>query len=174
MGAAPFLGEIMLFAGNFPPRGWAFCNGQVLAISQNDALYALIGTTYGGDGQSTFALPDLRSRVPIHMGQGPGLSNYIIGQKAGTESVSLTSNQLPQHSHAANAITIGTSSSPAGQFPSSDPGGNVAQYKTGAANAQMNALAISGSGGGQPHLNLQPLLVLNFCIALEGVFPSRN
>jgi microcystin-dependent protein len=170
MADQPFLGEIRLFGGNFAPRGWAMCNGQLLAISQNSALFALLGTTYGGDGQSTFALPDLRSRIPIHVGPG-----FAQGQVAGTESVSLTAQTLPAHSHIASAATNGTTDSPVGGFPATDPAGNVAQFKTNTtANATMNSAAIKNAGGGQPHANIQPILVVTYIIALEGVFPSQN
>jgi microcystin-dependent protein len=174
MGETPFLGEIMLFAGNFPPRGWAFCNGQLLAISQNNALFALIGTTYGGDGVNTFGLPNMQSRVPVHMGQGTGLSPFVIGELTGTESVTLNVNQIPQHTHTPVAMTIGVTDTPANEIVSSDPGGNVAQYKAGAANSAMAPTAIAPAGSNQPHPNIQPVLCLSFCIALFGVFPSRN
>jgi microcystin-dependent protein len=174
MGATPFVGEIMMFAGNFAPAGWALCNGQLMAISQNTALFSLLGTFYGGDGVTTFALPNLQSRVAIHQGQGPGLSPYVLGQQAGTETVTVTQNEMPSHNHAAVVVTIGASDSPVNKLPASDPGGNVAQFKTGAANAQMAANAVNLTGGNQPHSNIQPVLTLNFCIALFGVFPSRN
>ena len=175
----PFLGEIRMFAGNFAPRGFALCAGQLLAISQNDALYALIGTTYGGDGQVTFGLPDLRGRLPINQGQGPGLSNYVIGQMAGTESVTLTVPQMPGHSHTLFATTA-TGSQPAPtvtSFPATligtatlyaIPGTNTLTQNA------MNANSVTSQGGNQPHENRMPALVINFIIALEGVFPSRN
>jgi microcystin-dependent protein len=175
----PFLGEIRMFAGNFNPRGWAFCRGQLLSIAQNDALYVLLGTIYGGDGQTTFGLPDLQGRLPINQGQGPGLSSYAIGQKAGTESVTLTVQQMPAHTHLLSATTA-TGSQPAPtntSFPATllgtaelyaIPGANP--LKTGA----MNTNSISSQGGNQAHENRMPSLVINFIIALEGVFPSRN
>lgn len=169
----PFLAQIMLFGGNFAPRGWAFCNGQILSISQNTALFSLLGTTFGGNGQTTFALPDLRGRVPIHPGQGPGLSNYSPGQQGGTESNTLTQGQMPAHTHAA---ALNASSN-----PSSDtlPNGNFlaeGNSYTNTTNAQMNANAVSlgVAGGSQPFPILQPYLGVNFIIALEGIFPSRN
>ena len=175
----PFLGEIRMFAGNFNPRGWAFCKGQLLPISQNDALYALIGTTYGGDGQETFGLPDLQGRLPINQGQAPGLSNYIIGQKGGTESVTLTIQQMPAHSHTLSA-TDATGSQPAPtntSFPATLRG-TAELYAVPGANplkqGAMNNNSISAVGGNQAHENRMPALVINFIIALEGVFPSRN
>jgi microcystin-dependent protein len=165
----PFLGEIRIFGFNFAPRGWAFCNGQLLAISQNTALFSLLGTTYGGNGQTTFALPNLQSRVPVHFGQGPGLSSYSLGQAAGVESVTLIASQLPAHNHTVNASTQSDiTGNPTGNFPA---GG--ASYDT-TANTTMNGAMVGGGGGNQPHENLQPYLALNFCIALAGIFPSRN
>ncbi len=173
MAATPFIGTIMLFGGNFAPRGWVFCQGQLLAISQFDAFFALIGTTYGGDGIQTFAVPDLRSRVPVHQGQGPGLSNYVMGQQAGTETVTLISNQIPIHSH-----TVGVSSSAASTgTPSAGVtlGVSTAEtYIADTADGSMNAQSIGLAGGSQPHDNLQPYLALNYVIATEGIFPSRN
>jgi len=169
----PYLGEIRLVGFNFGPRGWAICAGQLLPISQNDALFALIGTTYGGDGQNTFQLPDLRGRLPINQGQGPGLSNYVLGQRAGTESVTLISQQIPQHSHVVNAASTGTrSSNPSANLLGS---GEADIYTHDNANGVlMSPSTIAPSGGSQPHENMQPYLCVNFIIALEGVFPSRN
>ena len=168
--AEPFLGEIMIFAGNFAPRGWAMCNGQILPIAQNTALFSILGTTYGGNGQTTFALPDLRGRAPVHFGQGPGLSSYSLGQSGGVESVALLQTQLPQHSHVANASSAdATSSKPDGTVPSS--GGAYAAASDGTI---MSPGFITGGGGNQPHENVQPYLAVNFVIALEGIFPSRN
>lgn len=166
----PFLAEIRIFAGNFAPRGWAFCNGQILAIAQNTALFSLLGTTYGGNGQTTFALPDLRSRVPVHAGQGPGLSSVNLGEVSGTETVTLTVNEMPTHPHTANASNGASSASrPGGGVPAS--GGAYAPSPDGAV---MNPAMIGNTGGSQPHNNRQPYLGLNFIIALEGIFPSRN
>lgn len=164
----PFLGEIILFAGNFAPRGWAFCNGQILAIAQNQALFSLLGTTYGGNGQTTFALPDLRSRVPVHAGQGPGLSDYALGQNGGTETVTLLVSELPQHTHRQPA-TNGeqTTNRPDGALPAA--GGVYGEVSDGSLLTQT-----SPAGGSQPHNNVQPYLTLNYIIALEGIFPSRN
>lgn len=171
----PFLGMISIYGFNFAPRGWAMCNGQILPIAQNTALFSLLGTTYGGNGQTTFALPDLRSRVPIHFGQGPGLSSYDLGQSAGVESVTLTTNEIPAHPHPINCTdTDGDSSKPPGNILATNSTG-AGSYFSGAANGQLNATSIPPSGGGnQPHTNIQPYLALNFCIALEGIFPSRN
>ena len=172
-GIEPFLGEIMMFAGNFAPRGWALCNGQLLPIAQNTALFSLLGTTYGGNGQTTFALPDLRGRAPIHVGQGPGLSDRVLGQYGGEETHTLTWNEMPNHSHPAYAhAENGTSDTPTGLLPARNPAG-VPQYAAGA-DVTMSPEAIGNAGGGQPHDNMQPYLVINFCIALQGVFPSQQ
>jgi microcystin-dependent protein len=162
-----------MFAGNFAPRGWAMCNGQLLAINQNQALFSLLGTTYGGDGIQTFALPDLQGRAPVHMGQLPGGSSYVEGQTGGAESVTLSTNQLPSHSHTAtNPASLGETSI---DYPSSGhvpARGNA--YDTAPGNSQLAGPTIAAAGGGQPHENRSPYLVVNFIIALEGVFPSRN
>ena len=173
-GAEPFLGEIALLPYNFAPRGWAFCNGQLLAISQNEALFALLGTIYGGDGQTTFALPDLRGRVPVSAGQGPGLSNYSLGETFGTETTTLTVNQMPIHAHSVRVSSEpGTSNTPVNAIPAQNRDG-IINYTAGAADAQMASEAISPAGGGQPVNNLQPGLAMHYCIALQGIFPSRN
>ena len=173
----PFIGQILIVGFNFAPRGWAFCNGQILSIAQNTALFSLLGTTYGGNGQTTFALPNLQSRVPLHFGQGPGLSGYSLGELSGTETVTLNSSQMPQHTHtntvAFNASNASASDTvPTGNFLAADN-----QYKS-TANTTLNAAAvqvtIQPAGGSQPHENRQPYLALNFIIALEGIFPSRN
>ena len=171
--ATPFLAQITLFGSNFAPRGWAFCQGQILSIAQNTALFSLLGTTYGGNGQTTFALPDFRGRVPIQQGQGPGLSPYSLGQQGGTETVTLLTTQMPAHTHVmvTNASTNeATDTEPTGQFLAT---GN---YYTNTSNVQMNANAVQAgiAGGSQPHTNIQPYLAINFIIALEGIFPSRN
>jgi microcystin-dependent protein len=171
----PYLGEIKMFGGNFAPRGYALCQGQLLSIAQNSALFAILGTTYGGDGVQTFGLPDLRGRVPVHPGQGPGLPPLTLGEKGGVESVTLSVAQLPAHGHGlmASADLVSTTA----------PGGNVMGAKgRGGANlfapaSSLTPLAVGtggNAGGGQAHTNMQPSLVLNFIIALEGVFPSRN
>jgi microcystin-dependent protein len=167
----PFIGELRLFPYNFAPRGWAFCSGQILPISQNTALFSLLGTTYGGNGQTTFALPDLRGRVPVSSGQGPGLSSYDLGQSGGTESVTLNLNQTPAHNHLVNGSSNdATDSRPDGTFPAAVGAGAYAK----SSDVQMNQGMISQAGGSQPHENIQPYLTLNWCIALEGIFPSRN
>jgi microcystin-dependent protein len=165
--ATAFVGEIRMFGGTFAPAGWALCSGQLLAISENDVLFALIGTTYGGDGVNTFALPDLRGRLPVHQG-----SAYVIGQRAGTETVTLTSNQIAQHTHTVAALTSANSKTPA----NSAYGGNTtdAVYTANAPSAPMNAAMIGPNTGNQPHDNMMPFGVVNFIISLFGVFPSRN
>jgi microcystin-dependent protein len=169
-----FLGEIRMFGGNFPPHGWALCNGQTLSIQQNTALFALLGTFYGGNGTTTFCLPNLQSRFPVHMGQGPGLSYYAIGEIGGTEAVSLTVNQIPQHSHVPQAASgQGTASSPSNAVWAESALNN---YSASAPDPSSNMApgALSVAGGSQPHNNMPPYLVVNFIIALVGIFPSRN
>lgn len=166
--ATPFIAQIQMFSFAFAPRNWAQCNGQLLPIAQNQALFSLLGTTYGGNGTTTFGLPDLRGRTPLHFGQGPGLSNRSLGQVGGIESVTLTSTQIPSHTHTVSANTaaptLGT------------PAGNLwAQGNYSASGASpMAAGDVGNSGGSQPHPNLSPYLTINFCIALAGIFPSRN
>ena len=172
----PWLGEIALVAFNFAPLGWAVCNGQILSISQNTALFSLLGTTFGGDGRTTFALPDLRSRVPLCFGQGNGLSNYNMGDNGGVEGVTLNSQQMPVHTHSYNpqaSASGGTALSPANGLWAESPDGNTL-YKTGASNASMAPQTIGNTGGSQAHENRQPYLALNYIIALQGIFPSRN
>lgn len=170
-GTDPYLGEIMMFGGNFAPQGWALCNGQLMAISQNPALFQVLGATYGGDGVTTFALPDLRGRAPIHAGQGPTLSNRVLGEQGGEEAHTLTLAEMPAHTHAVNAHSgDGTSPSPAGLLLARDPSG-VPHYGSGA-DATLAPGAIGTAGNSQAHLNMQPYLVINFCISLQGVFPQ--
>lgn len=169
----PFVGEIRMFAGNFAPRGWAFCDGQLLAVSQNDALFSLLGTIYGGDGRTTFGLPDLRGRIPIHQGSGPGLSPRRLGAKAGAEKETLTTNQLASHSHDFNANTApATGAAPAGKVVADTIG--VRFYKAQGQTADMASAAIANTGGSQPHNNLMPTLCVNFILALFGIYPSRH
>lgn len=170
--STPFIGTVRMFGGTFAPLGHAKCDGQLLPISQYDALFALIGTTYGGDGQVTFGLPDLRGRVPVHQGQGPGLSNRNIGEMAGTETVTLISSQMPQHNHtmAANS-NPGDSASPTNNFFAASA---ASIYSNTAPNSPMNAQSTGLSGGNQPHNNMLPFQAITFIIALEGIFPSRN
>ena len=172
--ADSFLGEIRIFGFNFPPKGWATCSGQLLAISQNTALFSLLGTFYGGNGVQTFALPDLRSRVPLGMGQGPGLSNYNIGEVGGVEAVTLLASELPSHNHLASGSTSkGDSLVPTGNIWSADAGGS-APYSSGAPDGYLSPNAIGFTGGNQPHENRPPYLALNFSIAMVGIFPARN
>lgn len=169
--AQPYVGEIRMFAGNFAPAGWMFCEGQLLPISENETLFQLIGTTYGGDGQSTFRLPDLRSRVPIHQGTGPGGSTYIIGEMAGVERVTLTTQQIPSHSHPLLVSTaVANNSNPAGSVPGESP--SVTLYLQETPGVAMNANVIAATGGSQPHNNVQPYQCINYIISLFGIFPS--
>ena len=172
----PFLGEIKIFGGNFAPRGFAFCAGQLLSIAQNDALFMLIGTTYGGDGQSTFGLPDLRGRLPIHQGSGPGLTGRTLGEAAGTETETLTTAQVPTHTHALQASSKpATTSTPGNSVVlGQTTGGELYAIPPAAPDATLAAASVSSAGGSQPHNNLQPYLGLSFVIALEGIFPSPN
>jgi microcystin-dependent protein len=173
--ATPFLGEIRMFAGTFAPRGWAFCNGQIMSIAQNTALFSLLGTTYGGNGQTTFALPNLQGRVPVHWGTGAGLSPYVLGQQAGQENVTLLQNQMPPHTHPVNAVASGgNQASPAGNFPAIESTGTSLDYASGAPDSAMNAAMVGSAGGGQPVPIVQPYLAVSFIIALEGIYPSRN
>ncbi|WP_188892155.1 phage tail protein [Paenibacillus radicis (ex Gao et al. 2016)] len=171
-----FLAEIRIFAGNFPPRGWAFCNGQLLAISQNTALFSLLGTTYGGDGRSTFGLPNLQGRAPMHPGQGPGLSMRDLGESGGQSNVTLLPNEMPAHSHSVKyADSLEPQSAPAGALPTATHGRRSgAIYGAGPATQSMHPMEVQVAGGGQPHNNMQPYLTLNFIIALQGIFPPRS
>jgi microcystin-dependent protein len=171
----PLLASILLFAGNFAPIGWAFCDGSILSISQNTALFSLLGTTYGGNGTSNFALPDMRGRVPIGMGNGPGLSPVILGETGGVENITLTINQMPQHSHTLNGHTaLGDTSDPTNAIPA-NTGALDREYKGNTApNTVMNPAAIGASGGSQPVAIRNPYLGMNYIIALQGIFPSRN
>ena len=169
----PFIGEIKMFAGTFAPRSWALCDGQLLSISQNDALFSLLGTIYGGDGRTTFGLPDLRGRLPVHAGSGPGLTQRNIGQKGGAENVTVTVDQLPAHTHTPQGTNApGTSSDPDGAIPAGATGGS--NYASDDPALAMNASAVSSTGGGQSHTNVMPFLCVNFIIALQGIYPSRN
>jgi microcystin-dependent protein len=168
--AQPYVGEIRMFGGNFAIAGWSFCDGSLLPISEFETLFQLIGTTYGGDGQSTFAVPDLRSRVPIHQGQGPGLSGYTLGQNGGVETVTLNTNQIPVHSHAPNASNTGGSDSPGNNFWGNSPNGKCYAAAPGA--VTMNPAAIAGTGGNQPHDNMIPFQCVTYIISQFGIFPS--
>ena len=176
----PFVGQITLFPFNFPPKGWAFCQGQLLPISQNTALFSLLGTMFGGDGKTNFALPDLRGRVPVGQGQGPGLSNYAVGSVQGAETVTLLASQSPPHSHPFPAFAVpATTNAPSGALPAQG-------HSTGRGAPAVNTYAplqtavplasgqVGPAGNGRPHNNLQPYLTLNWCIALQGIYPPRS
>ena len=172
--ADPFVAEIRIFPFNFAPRGWAWCDGQLLPLSQNTALFSLLGTTYGGNGKSNFALPDLQGRAPMHPGQGPGLSLHDLGETGGSETVTLLESEIPSHAHAWNAVNSdGTSQSPVAQLMAGGIGG-IAAYATPGAIVSMSDNMLAPAGGDQPHNNLQPYLTFYFCIALQGVFPPRG
>jgi len=174
----PFIAQITMFAGNFAPRSWALCDGQLLPIAQNSALFSILGTTYGGDGRTTFALPELRGRFPMHQGTGPGLRNKRLGERGGVEDTVLTSAQMPPHTHVGTmkaASTIGDAASPAGNhLAQSNDGENNFSNSSSDASLAANSLTIGSSGGGQAHTNMPPFLAVNFIIALQGIFPSRN
>ena len=173
----PFLGEIRIFAFDFAPLGWAMCNGQLLPISQNTALFSLIGTTYGGDGQNNFALPNLQGRFPIHIGEGPGQASYAPGQEGGTETVELQINEMPEHNHRVACLQgEAASPRPAGNFPAilAVPSDSNALLYAATSNSLMAPTAITNTGGSEPHENMPPYLALNFCIALQGTTPSTT
>jgi microcystin-dependent protein len=170
----PFVGEIRIFAGNFAPKDWAFCDGQLLPVSQHTALFSILGTTYGGDGRTTFALPDLQGRVPMHAGRGPGLTNRRLGQRGGVETVTLTQNQTPQHAHTLQVLTDpATLNTPNASRALARSRGGFAYQSGAGTEATLDPQAVANAGGGQAHNNAQPYLVLNFIIALQGLFPSR-
>jgi len=169
----PFIGEIRMFAGNFAPRGWAFCDGQLVAISQNDALFSLFGTIYGGDGRTTFALPDLRGRLPVHQGQGPSLPQWRMGQRAGAETVTLSAGELPAHQHGLQASTdTADAIEPNDRVTADAATTNI--YGKGTPGVALNDQALAASGGGQPLNNLMPYLCVHFIVAQQGIYPSRN
>jgi microcystin-dependent protein len=167
--STPFLGQLMLFSQNFAPKGWTFCNGQLLPINQNQALFSLLGTTYGGDGRTTFALPDLRGRTPIMQGAG-----FVLGEKAGQESHTLIQTEMPAHTHVAQATAAVTNQSAPGAHLLAATTGNVTVYGSAANLTPMNPAMVTNAGGNQPHNNQSPYLVLTWCIALQGIFPSQN
>jgi len=172
--ADPFLAEIRIFPFNFAPKGWAWCNGQLMPISQNTALFALLGTFYGGDGKSTFALPDLQGSAPMHQGQGPGLSERFLGEQAGSETVTLLESEIPAHSHALRANPAdGDLNAPTPARCIARSGGGPAYNAGPSPIGQMGFQSLAPAGGDQPHNNMQPYLTLNFNIALQGVFPQR-
>ncbi len=173
----PFIAEIKIFAGNFAPRGYAFCDGQLLPIAQNTALFSLIGTTYGGDGRTTTALPNLQGRAPMHPGRGPGLTSRKLGQKVGSETVTLTEAQIPSHSHSMTVTqNNSTTNEPAGLYPAKHKDDTKGfMYKDNPTlDAQFSSSVIGTAGGGQGHANIQPYLTLNYIIALAGLYPSRS
>jgi microcystin-dependent protein len=170
----PYVGEIRMFGGNFPPNGWAFCDGRTIPISENDTLFTLIGTTYGGDGQETFNLPDLRGRVPIHAGQGPLITqNYVLGEAAGVESVTLTTSQLGAHNHALIASSnTATDANPAGNVLATSP--TISSFVIDVAGPALAGNSLTAAGGNSPHSNFMPYQCVNFIISLFGIFPSQN
>lgn len=171
--ADPFVAEIRIFPFNFAPRGWAWCDGQLLPLSQNTALFSLLGTTYGGNGQSNFALPDLQGRAPMHPGQGPGLSLHDLGENGGSETVTLLESEIPSHSHTlrANTIDVGDTNVPNPNASLAQSGGGTLYQSS--ADTQLSPEALAPAGGDQPHNNMQPYLTFYFNIALQGVFPPR-
>ncbi len=172
----PFIAEIRIFAGNFAPRGWAFCDGQLLPVSQNTALFSLIGTTYGGDGRTTTALPNLQGRAPMHPGRGPGLTARRLGEKLGVETVTLSEAQIPSHTHTARATTSRANvTTPSNTSSFARSAGGAAYHTASSANlVDLASATLSTTGGGQAHANSQPFLTLNFIIALQGLYPSRG
>jgi len=169
----PFVAEIRIFPFNFPPKGWAFSNGQLLPLSQNTALFSLLGTTYGGDGKSNFALPDMQGNAPMHPGQGPGLSLHDLGEVGGSETITLLESEMPSHSHAAmSSVADATDNSPANELLAK--GNGIGQYAAPGAVVQLSDSALAPAGGDQSHNNMQPYLTLSFCIALQGVYPPRS
>jgi microcystin-dependent protein len=173
--ADPFVAEIRIFPFNFAPKGWAWCDGQLMPLSQNTALFSLLGTTYGGDGKSNFALPDLQGRAPMHPGQGPGLSLHDLGETGGSETVTLLESEIPAHAHGMMAVSQpGDLADPVGRSFARAASGNPYQSTTNASIVQMAPEALAPAGGDQPHNNLQPYLTFYFCIALQGVFPPRT
>lgn len=169
--ADPFVAEIRIFPFNFAPKGWAWCDGQLLPLSQNTALFSLLGTVYGGDGKSNFALPDLQGNAPMHPGQGPGLSLHALGETGGSETVSLLESEIPSHSHSVRALNQpGLTATPAGNIPAR----NRFYYSGSAPTVTMSDKALAPAGGDQPHNNMQPYLTFYFCIAMQGVFPPRT
>ena len=170
-----FLAEIRIFTFNFAPQGWALCDGQILPISQNTALFSLLGTTYGGDGKSTFALPDFQGRAPMHFGQGQGLTERFLGEEGGTDAVTLLQTEMPNHAHALQGNSaLGDSPLPGATVPARPGSTQIYQSTTNANLVAMAAEALPAAGGGVPHNNLMPYVTLNFCIALQGIFPARS
>jgi microcystin-dependent protein len=172
--AEPFIGQIITTGFNFAPTGYALCNGQILSIAQNTALFSLLGTQFGGNGQTTFGLPDLRGRVPVHQGQGSGLSSRSMGEMSGEENHTLISTEMPTHNHTMAATNVsGGLTTPNGNFLAASSDANVATFRPTSDGSALNPQTIGLAGGSQPHNNMQPYLVISFSIALEGIFPSR-
>jgi microcystin-dependent protein len=172
--ANPFIAEIRIFPFNFPPKGWAFCDGQLMSISQNTALFSLLGTTYGGDGKSNFALPNMQGSAPMHPGQGPGLSLHDLGETGGSDTVTLLQSETPSHSHGLTASNQqGTDQSPLNEMFAGGVGG-IDLYAAPASIVQLANATVAPAGGSQPHNNLMPYLTVNFCIALQGIYPARS
>lgn len=173
--STPFLAEIRIFGFNFAPKGWALCNGQIMPISQNTALFSLLGTNYGGDGKSNFALPNLQGSAPLHPGQGPGLSFRSLGELGGEQNVTLLQTEMPSHAHTAQGFSGAGGQNPGGNSWADANQRGISTYTPGSApsNVQMSPFGLSISGGSQPHNNMMPYLTLNFCIALQGIFPAR-
>ncbi len=173
--SSPFLAEIRIFGFNFAPKGWAFCNGQIMPLSQNTALFSLLGTTYGGDGKTTFALPNLQGSAPLQPGQGPGLSLYDLGETGGEPNVTLLETEMPAHGHTAQGVSGAGGQGPANNTWSDANQRGISTYAPNTnGNVQMSPLALSINGGSQPHNNMMPYLTLNFCIALQGIYPPRS
>lgn len=171
----PFLAEIKIVGFNFPPRGWAQCDGQILPINQNQSLFSLLGTTFGGDGRTSFALPDMRSRLPVHPGNSNAGTNFTLGQKTGEETHALTAAEIPNHTHALNAAQgVATASTIAGNLPAGNPQSINMFNPDASGGGNMTSGTVTSVGAGQAHENMQPFTTLNFCIALQGIFPSRN
>ncbi len=177
----PFIAEIRIFAGNFAPRSWAFCNGQLLPVSQNTALFSLIGTTYGGDGRTTTALPNMQGRAPMHPGRGPGLTSRRLGQRTGVEQVTLSEAQMPNHTHSVSADAEAGGTFGGGADTQSPIGAHLGNtvaagefFATGNPDVSMSSNALNNTGGSQPHNNMQPFLAINYIIALQGLYPSRS
>jgi microcystin-dependent protein len=172
--ADPFVAEIRIFPFNFAPRGWAFCDGQILPLAQNTALFSLLGTTYGGNGKSNFSLPDFQGRAPMHQGQGPGLSLHDLGETGGSETVTLLESEIPSHNHQFNFMNSAASTTiPSNSQFANSPNANASVYIASISNLKQ-ASTLAQAGGDQPHNNMQPYLTFNFCIALQGVFPPRT
>lgn len=169
----PYVGEIKVFAGNFAPKGWALCDGTLLSVAQYQALFSIIGATFGGDGKTTFALPNFQGKAPVHQGNGPGLTSRVLGEQGGAASVTLLGTEIPNHTHGINAQTTPTQGDPAGAIWASSAAGRGQSIYSPTPNVAMNPLALGTAGGSQPHNNMQPFVAMTFIISLEGVYPSK-